>query len=472
MRSIKPGFHGGLVALGLMTSLACGGGGGSSTPPAPVPIPEPTNKVTLILPPASKVGGGSYWVACQDGQGTWKVLTGVSSGPNSSTYTFQVNDPSGRYGLAVVNAFPVGGGDGYLGLLHQLTLSEVRTLDYSTWGPATTALVSCSVSGLSGTDGARVSVGATTKTLNPGASATNLSAVVGGADLVAVRLPGMGAADSLVAYRGYPVTATGPMAVDFNFINGWPLVAQQVSVSGFSATENLTLTADWRTPTTTIKLAEGATSSLAFRAVPTDRMQSGDLHGLMATAYDSGALSYRYAAAYSLAAANVTLPLPQMPTAPSFGSGRGTAYYRPAISWTALDGAMLHATTIGDAYAYLDWNIQVSKGWLGQAVSPAYTFPDFSALQGWSSSWGLPFGRDLYWNFSQMQTTYADPGFYIKGPRSYKAGSTAWESMVYGGLNVPSGAVRVQPGVRMVQGQPQSAQEGGSYLREVLVRGD
>jgi hypothetical protein len=455
-----------MASLGLLVALACGGGGGNGAKPSPEPTPEPTNKVTLILPPPASGTGGSYWVACQDGQGAWKVLTGVPSGPTTTTYSFLVGDLSGRYGLAVVDIYPLGGGAyGYYGMLEHFTLSEVRTLDYSTLGPVSTASVSGTVSGLTSADGARIATGSYTKTLNPGVTGSLLSAAVGNADFLAARLPGMGPADALVVRRGYPVPASGGTSVGFHFPDGWALVPQTCTVTGLTLSESLTLSAEWRTPTTPIKLAEATASPMAFNAVPSNYMQSGDLHVLTATAKDSTALTYRYAMAYRLSASGLNLSLPQACPVPTFGAGSGSAYYRPTLSWTTLEGAQVHDLLIGDAYELLDWSIHFSKGWLGVFTSPSYTFPDFSSLSGWSSAWGLPFGRDLYWNFSQRQTTHADPGFFFDGPRSFLADHSAWESMRYGGVNVVGPSAFAQPRVWRPELRPRKASGIVSSLR-------
>lgn len=465
MQAVRTGLQAALVNLGLLACLGCGGGGGGSTP---APVPEPTNKVTVSLPPPSRVGGGSWWVACQDGQGIWKVLTGVPSGPNTTTYSFQVSDPGGRYGLAVVDVYPVGGGNGSLGLLHQATLAEGRALDYSTLGPVATALVQGSLAGVLPADGGRISSGSTTKTLNAGSTVTTLTAKVGATDFVAARLPGMGTADSLVVRRGYPVSGTDPVSITFDFATGWPLVAQSLAATGVAGGESLTLQADWATPGTSIKLAEGSVSPLSFKAAPVDRMQPGDLHALRASAHDSTGWTYRHAMAYSLSAANISLALPPSPPIPSFGTAAGTAlYYRPVATWTALAGAMVHDFLFGDPSAYLDWEIHLSKGWLGNGTALTYTFPDFAGAPGWNSAWGLPFGRDLHWHLGQRQTSYVDPGFYFAAPRAYVVGQTAWEVLAYGGLNMPPSAGEVRRVNPPTDQAPQVVRgaEGGPWLR-------
>jgi len=373
----------------------------------------------------------------------------------TTTYSFQVSDPSGRYGLVVVDVYPLGDGTyGYFGMLEHFTLAEVRTLDYSAWGPVSTASVLGTVSGLTSSDGARIATGSYSKTLSPGVSGGLLSATVGNSDFLAARLPGMGPADALVVRRAYPVAATAGASVEFHFPDGWVLVPQTCTVAGLTPAESLNLSVEWRTATTPIKLAEATVSSMLFNAVPSDRMQPGEMHVLTATAKDSTDWTYRYARAYSLSAVGVSLPLPSVCPVPTFGTGSGSVYYRPTVAWTALEGAMVHDLDIGDTYEFLDWSIHLSKGWLGTSPSPTYTFPDFSSVSGWNSAWGLPFGRDLYWDFSQRQTTSADAGFYFNGPRSYSAGHSEWESMRYGGVNVAASVVPLQLWVRTSELRP------------------
>lgn len=422
----------------LLGSLACGGGGGTS--PATPPSPVPANTVSAILPFPPAATGGTYWVAYQDGQGPWKVLTGQPGGA-TTTYTFRVEDPAGRYGLAVVSDYPVGGAtNGSYGMLEHFTLAEIRTLDYTPWAPTAKVSVNGTVSGLAPADGARVSTGRTTKNLNPGATGALLSASPGSTDFLAARLPGMGPADAVVALRGTPVSATEAVNLSFNFGTGWVLEPQSLTATGATAAETLALQVDWVIPSTTLKLASGSASPLAFNAVPTQRLLSGELHALSATAQNATAATLRTARAYSQSGATINLTLPTASAPMTLGPANGGAYYRPTATWTALPGALVHDLAFGDVYATLDWDVRVSSGWLGAGGTPSYTFPDFTGLSGWKSAWGLPFGRDLYWNLGERQTTYADPGFYFQGPRAYKAGTTAWETLSYGGVNVTPGS--------------------------------
>jgi hypothetical protein len=251
----------------------------------------------------------------------------------------------------------------------------------------------------------------------------------------------MGPADSVVVHRGYLVPATGPVGITFDFNSGWVLAPQAVTAANVAVSETLSLKVDWMMPSTSIQLASGSGTPFTFNAVPASRMLPGEFHALTATASDATAWTHRYARAYSLSAANTNLSLPNALAPMTFTTANAGQYYRPATTWTALPGAMVHDLVFGDIYESLDWDVHLSAGWFGVGSTPSFTFPDFTGLDGWKSAWGLPFGRDLYWNLSERQTTYVDPGFYSSGPRSFQAGSTAWESLVYGGLNVTPGMV-------------------------------
>jgi hypothetical protein len=101
---------------------------------------------------------------------------------------------------------------------------------------------------------------------------------------------------------------------------------------------------------------------------------------------------------------------------------------------------MVHDLQIWPIYADLEWDVHLSKGWLGTTGTPSYTFPNFSGLSGWNDAWGLPFGQDLFWQLGSRQTTHVDPGFYFQGVRTFAAGNTAWESSANGGMNVALGS--------------------------------
>lgn len=442
------------VCLALMTLFACGGGGGSASSR---PAGDPVNMVTVTLPPPA-ASGGSYWVAFQDGLGPWKVLTGTPSGPNTTTFKSLVNDPTGRYGIVVVDVYPLGGGqNGYYGMLEHFTLSEVRTLDFSAWAPVAKASVSVALSGLSSADGARISTGDTTKTFNPGVIGGLMSANTGAADFVAARLPGMGPADVIAIRRAHPVPVTGPVQVAFDFITGWSLIPQTATMSNVAAPETPSFLVDWMMPSTSIRLAGGNGTTFAFNAVPVDRMLPGELHVLTARGTDPALPGYRQATAYSLSVANTDLPLPPALPLPTLGAANLGTYYRPALAWTNLPGAMVHDLAFGDVYEFLDWDVHLSAGWLGSGGTPSFTFPEFVGLSGWNSAWGLPFGRDLYWNLSERQTTHADSGFYFRGPRAFKAGNTAWECLNYGGLSVTPGKVPESRNAPLSSARPEKA---------------
>lgn len=442
MRSFGPFLHVILTCALALAMFACGGGGsGSSSGPSG----DPANMVVLILSNPSSPTAATLWVAAQDGQGPWKVLTGVVTGSSTIQFKSQVNDPGGRFGIAILVQQPMGDGTYYrYGVLEHFTLAEVRKLDFSPWMPVTTTNVMGHLSGLAPTDGVRITTGSYSKDVYPGNTATLLRTPVGTTDFIAARLPGLGAADSLVVYRGFSVPATGLTDITFNFDNGWNLIPQTATVSNADVSETLSFKAEWLMPSMSIKLASGGTSPFQFNGVPENRMLPGEFHAVSVSAFDGISPSWREATSYSLSGANTALQLPGVLAPMTFAAANLGSYYRPSATWAAVPGAMVHEFlwsdldgTPGDV---VEWEIHLSSGWLGNPNTHSFTFPDFNGVDGWNSAWGLPFGRDLYWILNECQTSYVDPGFYPNGPRFYKPGNTAWVSSTSGRVNATPGA--------------------------------
>lgn len=431
-------IHWSLAGLTLL-SLACGGSGSSSSNSKE--SASQAGSVTVIPP---SISSSNYWVAYQDDDGPWQVAA-----PSGSSYTFNVTNAAGRYGVVLVDEASA---LVYGSILH-LTRKEASRVDFSNQVAYATTTDSGSVAGLSSADTGTVMLRRRGWQLPAGATSYSLSRVPPVAsDLLAIRKAGGGPADRMVTLRNYSHTGPSIPGIDFN--QGWSLSPQSLSVGGtLDSGETLTTYASWITPTTSIMLASASGSALAFNAVPPAYQAAGEIHaaGGYAANYTTG--TRRYAVAYSKSAQGISLTLPPQANVPSFGSAGTTPYFRPTLSWRPLPNTLNTYIWADDTTSNnMQWDFSVSAGWLAGNAAPTYTFPDLTALQGWKNTWGFVPGHTLSWSYSNRWSSAPDQGFYTLGVRSFAEGSTYWSSYVTGSLTA-SAAPAAQP-LQAMMGAP------------------
>jgi hypothetical protein len=413
-----------LTLAGFSLLLACGGGSSSGNGGS---TPSLAGSVTVTPP---NYTGYNFWVACQDGDGPWTLATA-----SSGSYTFNVANSAGRYGVVLVAELPnFSGGTipNYVsGSIYHLTRAEVTRVDLSGLLSYSTASVSGLVSGTTGTDTVSLKIREMTQTLLAGTSNYTFNAPMGQANLLAIRRPNGGMiADRLIVSRKQTISGPGTLpTLDFN--SGWTLLPQASSASGAVSGETVTSFVNWITPTTFITLATTSTSTLAFNAVPVGNQEAEDFHVVGARA-DSASGWYRLAGYYSKPASGFAITLPPAVTAPALGSAGSSPYYRPTLTWAPLPGTQVMMLTARDTTSPVQWMLTVSAGWLAGKAAPSYSFPDLSTLAGWKNAWGFTPGHTISWNYTNRWTSTVDPGFFTGVPRSFKEGISYWYSAAVG----------------------------------------
>jgi hypothetical protein len=426
---------GGMFAL----MLACGGGGStkSSSPSSGAPGGTPG---TLVLTPPPSVSG-TYWVAFQDGQmGTWQA--GLLSG---GSYTFNVTDPGGRYGLAIVRQSTPGGP--VQAHIYQFTRGDIATFDYSQSIPLTVGTCSGSLLGLGPTDTGTVAVRSSETYLPAGGSTYYIYAPTAATtDLLATRNPNDGPADRMAVMRGVTPTANTLPTLDLTS-QGFQLTPATATLSGGAAGESTSMSASWSTSGATVPLAYSSGNLLTFNAVPLAQTLSTDMHAVAGQGSNGTSGVSRRGGYFGRSLGSTPLSLPTPTPVPTFGIGATAPYLRPSITWQALPGSRLCDFYGSSTLSSVTWNVHVSAGWLNGNGHPTYLFPDFTGVAGWDNSWALPAGGTLNWYFQSRYSSNPDPGYFTSGVRAYRDGTSFWVTWVSGSI-VPQA------------GQPAEARKG------------
>ncbi|HJV89211.1 MAG TPA: hypothetical protein VJ623_02815 [Holophagaceae bacterium] len=401
------------ASASLALGLACGGGGGSH---APAPQNGP---VTLIQP---HYEGDSYWLAVQDGDGPWQVLDAVDG-----RYTFTVTNPSGRYAVALVDVTP----SPFMAWsqMFHLTRAEADTIDLSTLSYPTPVWVYGSVFGLQGNDIAAIKAHAGSTSITGPATTYSMNATAGTQDLVAVRRPfGTYSADRLAVVRN--LTLTDGALPELNFdTQGIVLTPATAATTGGDVGDSVDTYVNWVSPTTSITLnGVSGGAPLSFNAVPASNLQPQELHFVGGQASQSATQKYARSGIYTKSPNQASNALKPKINAPTFGTALTSPYYRPTLSWTPLGGSQSSDIYVSDRTNAIYWNVHFSAGWLAGAHGSAFTFPDFSALAGWSNTWAFTPGNTLSWTFQNRATTVPTPAFYLDMVRPHPEGERVWWS--------------------------------------------
>lgn len=324
--------------------------------------------------------GSIPWLAFQDGNGAWTLLSGT---------TFTVTDPAGRYGLAWVCTYTSSPPE--VNVVQATTgESASATVDC----PPATILANITVSGtlqgMQSTDTGYVAIG--TLSTSPINSPFNYSVT-----------PAQGS-HTLVAYgrdqSGAPTTMLVRPSVSFyTSQTGYNLDLSSSAAASFTdATATLTnylqnaglnMYAYLLSPTTgRAKLASGSTSSLTVPVVPAS-LRGQDIFLLSGL----GASGQEVDRTVTSIAGQVSLPLPSTLSSGSIGVANGIA----TASWGSVTfgqtgGVTLYVADVDPLGVTTSprWHVAATTGWLG--TNSAYTFPDLTSTSGWQAAWNFPTG--------------------------------------------------------------------------------
>ena len=403
------------LAAGFALIASCAGGGGG-------PSTGPSNQVTINV--WNYMGTGSeIFVAVQDGSGSFTKLTAsslsVKTHDTPSTYTFQVNDPSKKYGVIVVCKPPAGTPEGYASFA---TLDEIREMIFSCGTYPLNENLSGNLTWKTGSTGdemAEIYWGPEGYD-DPDDSMSTYSVDAHNKknDLIVVHI------DSATSKPDYiwigRNVSSGTKNIDFNsssFVavdntqitldcpsSNWPPGASFVYGSFNFITAGGTL----YTP--------GFSSSFPYsveRVVPDSFIQSGDRFYYNFFALDSifsptfGSFLQRFKTSPVDYTCSKFLPAPNAAnfTDPD-NDGRVNISFDPVAtsSLPAEFNDIAFYTILGYIDSNWTWNFTFSRNYIGNTSPFEWEFPDLSSLSGWDNTWTphhnpLSKGKIWYWAY-------------------------------------------------------------------------
>jgi hypothetical protein len=337
----------------------------------------------------------------QDGDGPWTSVDAAAG-----TYTFDVQ--SGRYAIAFACATS---GTVALNLL-AATVGDGTEVEIACGQqPNVEPLVDIggTVSGLTGTEEARVHVGGETASPTSAAPDWTLGVPVGKRDVFA-RKVASGLTSTHVIRRNDVEIAAG-LTLDFDFgAEGFVPEMHTVTVNGASAGDAPTVLAQFvaRPGGTTFSLGQ-LTEDLTYRAIPANQMRSEDFHDVIAGVYDTASSTYRNVQRTFIAARDFTATLRTLPPVPTLTASARTPHLRPEITipvdsdadWIAVKFTQLDAVPSFSR----SWSVSATSGWIAAAAVSSLSIPDLSAVVGYDPKWGLVDGSELSWHEAEWTSS-------------------------------------------------------------------
>lgn len=438
------------TAVAALLLVACGGGGsggvegsGSGSIPSPGTPPAPASHAGPVTVAVRALPERQYWLAYQDGDGTWALARKTDSG-----FSFDVTDKDGKYAVVLVDEPATPNDIGYGGpqiLGFHFTRAEVPLIDISALTPQP-ASVHYSIVGAPPNPAEHTcaaSVGTAIQML-PSCVASGFRATVGQGtgDAFLASLDSTGMVDSLIAKRDQSFTSA--LNLSFNFadaVNLGPMQTAQVAPEDQLAWgESYSLSAQLVAPNGRVRLnIDGGKRSLSYRPLPESLQRPSDFYLIGATAAldQGGTLATRASSYRSKSGLGQTIKLPSHVSPITFGLASGATAARPVLSWSPMDGSLMsnvHAQS--DDLEKPAWDLSFSAGWIKGSKRVSYSFPDLSAL-GWKSSWYLARPSQVKLTYAERYTSNADKRFYLYQSREKYADETAWNAELTTTVNLP-----------------------------------
>ena len=373
--------------------VGCGGGGGTSGSTA-------SSQAILLQTTSLGTLANASWVAFQDGNNSWQPLASSTTG----NYAGRVTNAPQRYAYAVVNA----GATRTEVQIYCATYKELPNLGSPdmTVGNSSASTVSGTISGvMSGETDAEVNIGSVgqgfSQLSGAGDSRTySLQLSPGTYDVAAITHSGGALPSRVYLERGLavegnvthditlgstPETFTLPETYSVNYTGFDP--AGTPSTSSWAYTGFRSQQGTWMT------LGSGASpaasGAFSYGALPESVLLSGDVYQV--NLGESAGSATRTTQLYFAEAGYKSVNLQPWLSGATATLGGGGAYLRPEASWTPYPKAIFYSLTYSTQPAGsvpITWDIFISRDWL--SGNSTYTLPDFSALAGWHSAWGMP----------------------------------------------------------------------------------
>ncbi|MCX7969053.1 MAG: hypothetical protein N3B10_11300 [Armatimonadetes bacterium] len=366
------------------------------------------------------------FIAFQDGNDPWQRIE-PTIGPQ---YTFVVNDPSGRYGVAIVFVTPGLEIGGVEVSIYHATVDELSEINHVSEAPlANFVTVSGTVSGLGEGEAAVIAMGRFQTYVYPSQNTYFLRVPPGTYDLVAGKFPMQqeSTANKGLIQRNITVSGDTTINIDFNSPDAFDPEIRNAVVGGtLSSEEHASGIVFFHTHNRT-EIMTGSRGGnqlpiqFPFVAVPTNKQFSNDIHELMgmASSENAGRLIQRY----FKAPGDISATLPSPFGDASVRVATTNPYVRFTASWDAYSGAQAYYASFGYPIGRSrsasapkpskakkpsrqeisrHWFVGLSARWLGGQSS--YTLPDFSGLSGWDNNWGFPAGSQVPWEIGAVAT--------------------------------------------------------------------
>jgi hypothetical protein len=399
---------GAAVGTSAATIRAAGTGVTAVTAPLSIQVTagsSPGGNVTYRFCPDS---GLPLWVAAQDGSGAWTRLTGNAN----NEYSFQVTT---RGALAYV----LQQGTGYdLEIFYGTTAEfQFAGADLCSAGTGATRTINGTVTGMSGTEVAYVTLGNASAFVMPGlgTSFTLGDVQPGVVDLLGARFAMSDDGfdlNRLFLQRNLNPPNNSSVSVDFNGTNSFNPVSHTLTIGNLQGDE-ATRIGFFRTANGSMGLIDAGTESTAatqqYRTVPISVQQAGDLHFLMVVASEAGnddPTHYRSVMQAFATAGNRTINFGPILSNVTLQTLASTPYARLRASYT-VQSEYAQFFDVDYQQATRSASLRMSAGYLAGNTTAQLDIPDFSGVAGWNDSWGLRGGTPTEWNFTATGWTGA-----------------------------------------------------------------
>ena len=335
------------------------------------------------------------WLAAQDGNGAWTMLTGTNH-----VYQYTLSSGTGAY------AYVTGSAGVYQVNVQYGSKADLTSNTIVFCGAVTTGsnTVTGTVAGLGATDFASFGLGGVSAISFSASPSVTFNNVPSGTwDLVGYRqnFGTVSATDRAYAQRGITVSNGLSLGtLDFNGANSFAPMPATMTITNLGAGEsvdaNMFYLTDASCHLASLWSATAVGGTFTAYGFPAAKQSATDFHGLLVTASTLNSYRLDGESFHTFGDRNITLPaLLSGVTVTTSGS----AYNMAQVSFTA-------PTDVANPYTTLTYNDvgdshQVSITATSSVLSGAtwmLAMPDFSSVAGWNNSWAPPASQTIEWN--------------------------------------------------------------------------
>ncbi|MFN4180610.1 MAG: hypothetical protein ACK4I8_09885, partial [Armatimonadota bacterium] len=312
---------------------------------------EITARTVLVRTFRGKQQAPPDFIAYQDGNGPWQIAQG------SGEYTLTINDPAGRYGVAIVCVRMVGeevsSVEVEVNVLHATVneLSQINHVCEEAQPPINFVTVSGTVSGLGSDEIAQIAVGDFSMLVFARYGNTySIQVPPGTYDLIAAKFPEQqwGAVNKALIQHDVVISGDTTINIDFNSPDAFVPETQNAVVNGVLSGEEALVVVHFLSHNgTEIPTGNkfGVPLQFQFAGIPTAKQFGNDIHRLSAIAMN--ATSSRLIERYFKAPTDISATLPSPFSDASVTVATTNPYARFTASWDAYSGAQAYFAEFG-----------------------------------------------------------------------------------------------------------------------------